>query len=347
VAQESVADAVALIDRAALGRFLAPTVPPFAEMSIELLAGGASNLTFLLELDDRRYVLRRRPLGKSAPRAHDMHREFTAIRALNRVGFPVPSAVEFSDDPAVVGAPFYLMHFVPGRAFQTRADVAGLAPAAAAACSAALIDTLARLHSLDPAAIGLAGFGRPANFVQRRITSWLKQWRAAEHRDYPQVEALGARLLARVPEEPATTLIHGDYRLGNVMFSGEPQPALTSVLDWEMSTIGNPMTDLAHLLVYWEPTRGRLTHPAQLIARHPGFFSSDQLVERYASATDRPVDRLSFYLALEHWRAAVIKDAIYLRATSGPAPLSDDMVLLGAAVHRHLEEAAELLSDVA
>jgi aminoglycoside phosphotransferase (APT) family kinase protein len=347
VVQESVADAVALIDRAALGRFLSATVPPYAEMSLGLLAGGSSNLTFLVELDDRRYVLRRRPMGKSAPRAHDMHREFTAIKALKGVDFPVPAAVAFSDDPAVVGAPFYLMHFVPGRALQTRADVAGFAPAAAAACSAALIDTLARLHSLDPAAIGLAGFGRPANFVQRRITSWLKQWRAVEHRDYPQVEVLGARLLALVPQEAATTLVHGDYRLGNVMFAGGPEPVLTSVLDWEMSTIGNPMTDLAHLLVYWEPTRGRLTHSAQLIAQQPGFFTSGRLVERYAAATGRPVDQLSFYLAFEHWRAAVIKDAIYLRAAAGPAPLSDDLVLLGTAVHRHLEEAADLLSDVA
>jgi aminoglycoside phosphotransferase (APT) family kinase protein len=277
-----------------------------------------------------------------------MRREFVAIQALARVGFPVPRAIAYTDDASVVGAPCYLMEFVEGHVLHTLDDVRTLTSSAATACSLELVDTLARLHAVDLAEAGLSSFGRPGGFLQRRITSWLRQWRTVEHRDLPAVEALGERLLARLPADGGTALVHGDYRLGNVLFALGPAPRLTAVLDWEMSTLGDPLTDLAHLLVYWEPTRGRLTHPSQLVAKHPGFLDGARVAERYSALTHRDVSALPFYLAFEHWRAAIIKDAIYLRAVARPeSAIPDDTVALGESVQRHLEEAADLLADIA
>jgi aminoglycoside phosphotransferase (APT) family kinase protein len=239
------------------------------------------------------------------------------------------------------------MRFIDGAALHVPEDVVSLDAAAARTCSQTLIDTLATLHAVDPAAIGLADFGWPQNFLQRRINSWLRQWESVEHRDFPEVQSLCRRLLAQIPRTSATTLIHGDYRLGNVLFQQQPSMRLTAVLDWEMSTIGDPLTDLAHLLVYWEPTRGRITHPSQVIARHPGFLDGRSLADRYAELTGRDVSQLPYYMAFEHWRAAIIKDAIYLRSRSvSQDELPEHMVALGESVQLHLEEAADVLADL-
>lgn len=340
-------DPSALIDRDALDRFLRGVLPAYEDLKISLLSGGASNLTFLIAAGDGRYVLRRRPIGKSAPRAHDMHREFTAIQALNGVDLPVPRAIAYSEDRAVVREPFYVMDFVDGVALHSPDDAEPLSAEARRQCSLAMVQTLARLHALDPVEVGLEGFGRPENFLQRRIKSWLKQWRAVDHRDLPQVEQLGERLLATVPSGGESTLIHGDYRLGNMLFEIDPVVRLTAILDWEMSTIGDPLTDLAHLLVYWEPTRGRLTHPSQLIARLDGFLDGADLAGQYAESTGRDISGLPYYLAFEHWRAAIIKDAIYLRGIDRQdGDISADVSSLGDSVPLHLAEANDLLSGV-
>ena len=344
---DATTDVTGLVDHVALRRILDGAVAPFTQMSVSLLSGGASNLTFLLELDQDRFVLRRRPIGPSAARAHDMKREFTVISALNGTDFPVPRAVLYSEDRSVVGEPFYLMRFIDGAALHVPEDVVSLDAAAARTCSQTLIDTLATLHAVDPAAIGLKDFGWPQNFLQRRINSWLRQWQSVEHRDFPEVESLCQRLLAQIPGTSGATLIHGDYRLGNVLFQQQPSIRLTAVLDWEMSTIGDPLTDLAHLLVYWEPTRGRITHPSQVIARHPCFLDGRSLADRYAELTGRDVSQLPYYMAFEHWRAAIIKDAIYLRSRSvSQDTLPEHVVALGESVQLHLEEAADVLADL-
>jgi aminoglycoside phosphotransferase (APT) family kinase protein len=336
-----------LVDRGSLMRFLSEVLPPFDELKVSVLAGGASNLTYLVEVDERPLVLRRRPMGDSVPRAHDMQREFSALNGLAGVQFPVPRPIAFSDDKAVVGEPFYLMEFVAGTALHTVDDVAGLSPEVAEQCSVQLVDTLIHLHSVSPVDVGLGSFGRPDGFVERRIKSWTRQWQSVKHRDLPVVEVLGERLLAQLPESGDGLLIHGDYRLGNVLFEFEPTTKLTAVLDWEMSTLGDPLTDLAHLLVYWEPTTGRVTHPSQLISRVPGFLDGATIVDRYASATGRDVSPLPFYLAFEHWRAAIIKDAIFLRAMARDGDgISEQFVSLGESVLRHLDEAADVLAGV-
>jgi aminoglycoside phosphotransferase (APT) family kinase protein len=342
---DPVADPCDLIDRAALDAFLAGVVPAYTSLDISLLEGGASNLTYLLQTDGPAYVLRRRPLGRTAPRAHDMKREFTVLEALREVSLPIPRVIAYSEDRRVVQEPFYLMEFVPGGALHDVDAVRSFAPATGAELSRAIITTLAKLHAVDPQAVGLGGLGRPQGFVERRILSWLRQWRSVEHRDLPQVEALGDRLLHRLPPQARSALVHGDYRLGNLLVSVEPTVEITAILDWEMSTLGDPLTDLAHLLVYWEPTCGRVTHPSQRIAEHPGFLDGAALVEVYADQTGADVSQLSFYLAFEHWRAAIIKDAIHLRGVA-KGDLSAEDLVLGESVALHLAEADDVLARV-
>jgi aminoglycoside phosphotransferase (APT) family kinase protein len=235
------------------------------------------------------------------------------------------------------------MDFRPGHVVHSGADADELTAAQAAQCSRELIDTLARLHALGPEELQIPNFGRPAGFLERRVTSWLRQWNAVEHRDFLEVERLGAILLANLPEQRYSSLVHGDYRLGNVILDVEDGDAsVVAVLDWEMSTAGDPLTDVAHLLVYWEPTCGRVTHPAQLIARRPGFLSGAELVALYEERTGRDLSGLPFYLAFEHWRAAIIKDAIYLRRRPGQTQAEE----FGATVRLHLDEAGQILDSL-
>ena len=193
---------------------------------------------------------------------------------------------------------------------------------------------LDRLHQVDPLAVGLGDLGRPEGFVARRIGRWLKQWRSSRHRDHELVEPLGARLAAGVPARTDSTLVHGDFRLGNMIANPGTGAPVAAVLDWEMSTLGDPLTDLAHLLVYWDRTRGRTTHESQTIAEHPGFLTSEELAGLYGRLSGRELEDLPFYLAFEHWRASIIKEDIYTRT-------GDDEI--GDTVALHLEEAAEIL----
>ena len=162
--------------------------------------------------------------------------------------------------------------------------------------------------------------------------------------DHELVVPLGEKLAAVVPERTDTSLVHGDYRLGNMMIELSSEQPIAALLDWEMSTLGDPLTDLAHLLVYWDRTRGRLTHESQNIAEQPGFLTSAELAERYAVRSGRDLSNLDFYLAFEHWRAAIIKEGIYSRTRSGDHP-DEDGDDLGDTVVRHLEEADEILSE--
>jgi len=344
VAIDAKTEALRLVDRDALTTFLREHVGAFERLEIDLLAGGASNLTYLIVLDDRRLVLRRRPLGKSAPKAHDMHREFRVLEALDGRGLPTPHVYAYHDADDIVGAPFYVMDCSAGAVLHTPADVASLTPGAAEHVSNSLVDTLVALHEIGEADLQLEKFGRPDGFLQRRITSWLKQWDAVEHRDFPQLVPIGRTLLANLPEQRHSTLVHGDYRLGNVILDLQDDDAsVVAVLDWEMSTIGDPLTDLAHLLVYWEPTCGRVTHPAQMIARAPGFLDGKELVAAYEKASGRDLSNIDFYLAFEHWRAAIIKDAIYLRRRGGAMADDGDTEEFGQTVGLHLQEAEQIL----
>jgi aminoglycoside phosphotransferase (APT) family kinase protein len=330
------------VDEAELRRLVTEHLHPVERLDVSLLAGGASNLTYLITTDDERYVARRRPLGPSAPKAHDMEREFRTLHALAGTGFPAPTVYFYEAGTRALGAPFYVMQHRAGLIIHGPGDAAGLTAGQASRCTDDLMRTLTRLHSIPLRNLPLRRSGRPGGFLERRITSWLRQWGSVEHRDFPEVHELGEVLLTRLPAQDAETLMHGDYRLGNVVLDVASSSPVTAVLDWEMSTIGDPLTDLAHLLVYWEPTCGRLTHPSQLVSRHDGFPSAGTLAQRYADETGREVDGLAVYVAFEHWRAAIIKDAIFLRrsATHG---IDEEAESFGASVGQHLAEAADVL----
>jgi aminoglycoside phosphotransferase (APT) family kinase protein len=272
-----------------------------------------------------------------------MAREYRVLSALKGGAVPVPEVFTFCDDETIVGAPFYVMARVDGVVLHGPDDVTTIAPATATALCDRVVETLAALHEVEPEAIGLGDLGRPQNFVARRTDRWTAQWQQSPHRDFPMVERLGRRLAAEVPTDTDSALIHGDYRLGNMLVALDAPPRIAALLDWEMSTLGDPLTDLAHLLVYWEPTCGRVTHDSQRIAAHPGFRTGAELADRYAAVSGRDVEALAFYLAFEHWRAAIIKEGIVQRGLAGGADADGDQDDLAASVAVHLDEAADLL----
>ncbi|MCU1455134.1 MAG: acyl-CoA dehydrogenase [Acidimicrobiales bacterium] len=351
MAGEPSADPTASVDLGRLRAFLVEHDLLDGEpLDVSLLSGGRSNLTFLVTAGVRRLVLRRPPLGDTAPGAHDMSREYKVLHALKGTGLPIPVVHGFSDDVAIVGAPFYVMDHVAGLVAERRGDVAGRDAAWGRACSLAAVAGLARVHAVDTDAVGLGDFGRPENFLARRLTRWSEQWHASTHRDLPLFDAVARRLVDIVPRESETTLVHGDYRLGNLIIgtgdSDGDEPTLAAILDWEMSTRGDPLTDLAHLLVYWAPTCGRVTHESQEIAEQPGFLTTGELADAYRDLSGRDLANLSFYLAFEHWRAAVIKEGIHHRSLRGHTH-GDGFAGIGASVPLHLEEAWEIVGGPA
>jgi aminoglycoside phosphotransferase (APT) family kinase protein len=338
--------AASVVDADALVRFLvAQDLAGAGEaVDVRLLSGGRSNLTFSLRVGPRELVLRRRPLGSVARGANDMAREYRAQAALQGSRVPVARVYAFSDDESIAGAPFYVMDRVAGVVWDQPEDVAGVPEAEGDACSRAVIEALVELHAIDYEVVGLGAHGRPDRFLERRIGRWLEQWRDGATRDLPLAEDVGRRLLDALPPEAAPGLVHGDYRLGNVIIAEDSSRAVKAVLDWEMSTIGDRLTDVAHLLIYWDTTRGRVTHPAQRLAGTHGFWAGTRMGESYLAASGAEVDDLDFYLAFEHWRAAVIKEGIHARTVAGNTR-GEGFEGIGEQVPLHLEEADELLRE--
>lgn len=335
-----------MIRHGELAAFVA-SVAPFdarGEVVVEAISGGWSNLTYSVASAGQEYVVRRRPLGETNAGAHDMSREYRVLAALRGQAVPIPQVYGFCDDASILGAPFYVMDRVPGTVLHTRADVEslGVSAEAAGALSDDLIAVLVRLHAVDPAAVGLGDLGRPEGFVGRRIRRWLAQWESMSHRDYPTFVPLARRLQEVVPDQADSTLVHGDYRLGNVIVRLEPAPHVAAVLDWELATLGDPLTDLAQLLKFWAPAAGRLTHDAQLISRLPGFASADEMAATYGRLSGRSIEHLPVYLAFEHWRSVVLKEAIFQRR-AGLGEVGESGEILSAAIRDHLEEASDLL----
>ncbi|MBR7834279.1 phosphotransferase family protein [Actinospica durhamensis] len=217
---------------------------PNGELAAEVIPGGKSNLTYLVRDGAHRWVLRRPPLGHVLASAHDMAREFRVLTALAGTDVPVPKAMIACADPEVIGAPFYLMEFVDG----TVLSPGELDPGRASAIACALVDVLARLHAVEPAAIGLADFGRPTGYLERQLQRWSRQLEASYSRPLPAAASLRAALGTDIPRTSKTCLLHGDYRLENVLIGQHDQVA--AVLDWEMSALGDPLADLALFLVY-------------------------------------------------------------------------------------------------
>lgn len=282
----------------------------------ELIAGGRSNLTYVL---NEVFVLRRPPLGHVLATAHDMAREHRIISALGPTTVPVPEALLLCEDDSVIGAPFYLMSRVPGVVLRSRQQTDPLGGQARREVAFAMMDTLADLHRVDPAGIGLADFGRPEGFLERQVRRWSKQLAQSTSRDLPGAELLRDRLAAGIPASPTTAIVHGDYRLDNLIVDPATM-RVAAVLDWEMATLGDPLTDLGLLLAYWtvlDRLKTGVNPIADGLGADAGFPSGDELLERYAASSALPLDDLHWYVAMACYKLAVILEGIHFRYTSG------------------------------
>lgn len=304
-------------------KFFARHVPGGnAPLVIELISGGKSNLTYKVSAGDRAWVLRRPPLGHVLPTAHDMSREFRVLSGLHGTGVPAPRAIALCEDSEVNGAPFYVMDYHDGVIIADDLPP-GYADTfeARQAISRGLIETLVKLHAVDYNAVGLSDFGRPEGYLERQVRRWSEQWDRSETRPIPEIREVIRRLRNAIPESPPPTIVHGDYRLGNMILDRDDPGRVIAILDWEMCTLGDPLSDLGYTLNYWgEPgdksVFGAGTATTQVTAA-PGFFTRAQLVEHYGKLSGRDVSNVEFYHVLATYKLAVICEGIHARFLAG------------------------------
>jgi aminoglycoside phosphotransferase (APT) family kinase protein len=307
------------LDLDRLAGFLARTRPDLAGAPLrgELIEGGRSNLTYLVTDGAQEWVLRRPPLGHVLATAHDVAREYRVISALAGTAVPVPEAILLCPDQDVLGAPFYLMSRVEGTVYRTAAQTAALSHAARQRLARRFIETLADLHTVDPAVVGLADFGRPDGFLARQVRRWTTQLAASRSRDLDGIDDLAARLADRVPHSGPAAIVHGDYRLDNVLVRNPADPTISAVLDWEMSTLGDPLTDLGLLLVYWDRLTAQDNPVVEGVGAKHGFPDGATLISWYATRTGTDLSALDWYVAMAAFKLAVILEGIHYRYTLG------------------------------
>ncbi|MFN7992079.1 MAG: phosphotransferase family protein [Bryobacteraceae bacterium] len=288
-----------------------------AGVAVRQFPGGHSNLTYLVKAGGREYVLRRPPLGPVAPRAHDMAREYNVLRAVHPVFPQAPEAFLLCDDPSVIGAIFFIMERRQGLVL--RRDI----PPEYAndadfgrRVSQAFVDCLAALHAVDVSKVML---GKPAGFLERQVTGWAERWQRAQTETLPQMDSLIRWLTERLPQSPSPTLVHNDYKLDNLMLDAADPGRVEAVLDWEMTTAGDPLVDLGCVLCYWPEAGDPLVRREALssITTLPGWFSRAQIVERYADKTGRDVSGLGYYEVFGIFKVAVVLQQIYFRYRRG------------------------------
>jgi aminoglycoside phosphotransferase (APT) family kinase protein len=309
---------------AVVGPLLAEVLhdPRWATCDVALISGGKSNLTYRVASDAGEVVLRRPPLGHILPTAHDMVREHRVLAALQGSAVPVPRVLHLGDADGPLGAPFYVMERVVGHVCRNGLPP-GYAdsPAQRAAIGVALVDTLADLHAIDPAGVGLGEFGRPAGFMERQLRRWSQQWEASKAHDHPALDELRDELVRTRPEQRAAAIVHGDYRLDNAVLHPTQPGRIVAVLDWEMSTLGDPLADLGALLAYWSEAgddgvrcAARIVPP---VTAGEGFPTRAQVVARYAQRTGFEVSDVDWYQAFAFFKLAVVCQGIATRAAGG------------------------------
>ena len=290
-------------------------------MTVERIAGGQSNPTYRLRFAARDVILRKQPRGELLPSAHAVDREFRVQSALAATDVPVPRMVHLCADRAVIGTLFYVMEALDGRVIHD-SSIPGAAPAERAALYDAMNEVLARLHQVDWQAVGLEGFGKPGNYFARQIARWTRAWQASRTRAIPELDRLVAWLPAHVPADDETTIVHGDFRLGNLMFH-RTEPRVIALLDWELSTLGHPLADLAFNCLLWHSTPAMYHGIEGLDHAALGIPSRDDYVARYCARTGRSAGITNFHLAFACFRFAVIFEGIAKRAQIGTAAGAD------------------------
>jgi aminoglycoside phosphotransferase (APT) family kinase protein len=303
-----------------------------------LISGGRSNLTYEVSDGARTWVVRRPPLGHVLATAHDMGREYRVITALRDTDVPVPLTYALCTDPDVLGAPFYVMSKVDGVPYRTADQLAEVGPIRARAIAEHMIGTLAVLHAVPPAEVGLADFGRPEGFLARQVRRWKQQLDASRSRPLAGIDELHALLAADPPDGSPPAIVHGDYRLDNVLVGADDKVA--AVVDWEMATLGDPLTDVGLLVVYQQMDR---LGDGPMASEAPGYPSVPEVLDLYAARSGRDLSDLGFYIALASFKAAVILEGIHFRYVHGQTvgegferigPLVEPLVASGLAAMR-------------
>lgn len=286
------------------------------DLHVELISGGRSNLTFKAFDSRSAWVVRRPPTSGLTPSAHDMAREWAVTSALQSTDVPVAKTVAFDAEGTALGAPATVVEFDPGRVIRTRGDLADLSDTEVIANTAELIRVLALLHRVDYEKVGLGTFGKPDGFVGRQVRTWSRQWEAVKTRELPDVEKLREKLEAAVPARSASSIVHGDYRIDNVILKSEDPTSIAAVVDWEMSTLGDPLTDVALMCVYRQPIFDDVlgVSAAWTSDRYP---SGSELAEMYSRESGNQLSNWNFYLALANFKLGVIGEGITHRALAG------------------------------
>ena len=310
------------LDLAALALYLGPRVGGLAgSLRGEVIPGGRSNLTYIVDDGERRFVVRRPPLAHVLPTAHDMAREYRVLAALQGTGIPVPHVIALCEDESVIGARFYVMEWIDGHVVRDALPVEFAdTMETRRAMSSALVATLLQLHAIDPDAVGLGDFGHPDGFLARQVRRWWQQWEASKTRNLPSIEELRRRLDETVPAPSAPGIVHGDYRLDNVMYAPADPSRIVAVIDWEMCTIGDPLCDVGLLCVYWaddaSEAAARTLH-GRAITVEDGFYKRADLLRDYAAGTQRDLTSLEWYIALGAYKLAIIAEGITARFLMG------------------------------
>jgi aminoglycoside phosphotransferase (APT) family kinase protein len=329
------------IDRAGVEGWFEANVPEVdLPLSFDRISGGRSNMTFgVRDAAGHAWALRRPPLGKRLGSAHDMGREHRVIAALQDTPVPVPPVIGLCEDESVNEAPFYVMGFVDGPILRSAEDAKAFDEDERRAIGERVVDTLVRIHEVDPDTVGLGDLGRKEAYVERQLKRWQGQWEKSKTRELPAVDSVHERLSARVPEQGPATIVHGDYRLDNMILS--PSGEVAAVVDWELCTLGDPLADVGMLLVYWSEEGDDfmpLFAPATIA---PGFPKRDDVRERYAERSGRDLSQIDFFIALGYWKLAIILEGVYARYASGQYGETDEGFQDFAKVVERLADAAD------
>jgi aminoglycoside phosphotransferase (APT) family kinase protein len=306
-----------------------------------LIAGGRSNLTYEITDGSRHWIIRRPPLGHVLETAHDMSREYRVMHALRSTAVPVPVTYANCVNPDVIGAPFYVMQRVPGIPYRDASELMALGAARTAQIGREMVDILARLHAIDAYEVGLGDLGRPGGFLERQVRLWTRQLEASRSRDLPEAARLSDLLARRIPAQATTAIIHGDFRLDNLLVDHD---SVQAVIDWEMATLGDPLTDVALLVAYGE--LAELAPEAALVDVNlaPGYPGGDQIIAMYAAASGRDVHDMDFYLGLAYFKLAAILEGIHYRYVQGQT-VGDGFDVVGTAVTPLLNAGIRALSQ--
>jgi aminoglycoside phosphotransferase (APT) family kinase protein len=342
---ETVPTAPEGIDTAAVDAWFAGNVEGAeSPLRYEKIAGGRSNLTYVVtDSAGSRWALRRPPLGKRLGSAHDMSREQRVVSALAPTPVPVPPVAGWCPDESVNEAPFYVMDFVEGPILRRRDDAEIFEPDQRRAIGERVVDTLVEIHALDPDEVGLGDLGKKTDYVARTLHRWHGQWEKSKTREIPLVDEVHGRLAKRIPEQGPATIVHGDYRLDNMILSDSGE--IAAVVDWELCTLGDPLADVGLLLVYWAEEGDELLPLFEPATMAPGFPSREEVAARYGERSGRDLAEIDFYVALGYWKLAVILEGVFARFSAGQYGKADTEDEGLAEFARTVEKLAEAADD--